>query len=119
VCAQAQPIKTSKSAPLATCGRQTAPLPNLRVSELFLVGRPTFRPDQLVKACSGNRNVKELLAASVGGHTLRLHDLRMILAWLSDVVSDGEHNADVMKKMDGSGKAGGGPRLKLTVAILL
>ena len=42
-------------------------------------------------------NVKERLAASGGGHTLRFRELGMILAWHRNGVSDGGHSADVMK----------------------
>ena len=92
-----------------------------------------FRPDQFVKPCSGNRKcqrafvsgtdfertVRKRLGASGGGHTLRFHDLGTILAWRRTGVSDGGHSAFVMKKDGQSGKGGGGPRLKLIVAIPL
>ena len=42
-------------------------------------------------------NVKERLAASGGGHTLRCCDLGMILTWRGNGVCDGGHSADVMK----------------------
>ena len=48
------------------------------------------------------RAVRKRLAASGGGHTLRCHDLGMILAWRRSGVSDGGHSADVMKKSQGS-----------------
>jgi hypothetical protein len=68
-----------------------------------------FCPDQFVKSRSGeSKNVKERLlisflcgedlTASGGGHTLRSHDLGMILAWHGNGVSDGEHSANVMKQ---------------------
>ena len=47
------------------------------------------------------RAVRKRLAASGGGHTLRCHDLGMILAWRRSGVSDGGHSADVMKKVRG------------------
>jgi len=69
-----------------------------------------FRPDQFVKPARGIENVKERLllraedlAASGGGHTLRCHDLGMILAWHRGGVCDGGHSADVMKGVDGVG----------------
>jgi hypothetical protein len=37
-------------------------------------------------------------AASGDGHTLRLHDLGMILAWQWNGGGDGGHSADVMNK---------------------
>jgi len=46
------------------------------------------------------------LATSGGGHTLRSHDLVMILAWHRNTVSYVGHSADVMKKMDGVGRSG-------------
>ena len=52
---------------------------------------------------------KSVLAASGGGHTLRFRDLGMILAWRRDVVSDGGHSADVMKKDGQSGEGGNSP----------
>jgi len=51
-----------------------------------------------------SKNVKERFATSGGAHTLRCHDLGMILAWHRDGVSDGGHSADVMKK-DGWSRA--------------
>jgi hypothetical protein len=41
---------------------------------------------------------KSTLAASEGGHTLRCHDLGVILARHWNAVSDGWHSADVMKE---------------------
>jgi hypothetical protein len=53
----------------------------------------------VVSGTDFERTVRKRLAASGGGHTLRFHDLGMILAWHGDVVSDGEHSAGVMKKV--------------------
>jgi len=41
--------------------------------------------------------VPAFLASSEGGHTLRSHDLEMILAGGGNGVSDGEHREDVRK----------------------
>jgi len=86
---------------------------------------PPFRPDEFVKPCSGNRkcqrafvsgtdlerSVRKRLAASGGGHTLRFHDLGMILAWHRNGVCDGAHSAFVMKKTgSGARVAEGGAR---------
>ena len=60
---------------------------------------PPFRPDQFVKPARGNLKMsKSVFATSGGGHTLRCHDLGMILAWHRNGASDGEHSADVMNK---------------------
>src|ERR1039458_4440530 len=102
-------------------------------STCFFLLDPRFVPIGLSSPARGNRKcqrafvsgadfertVRKRLAASGGGHTLRFHDLGMILAWHRDVVSDREHSAFVMKKDGQSGKGGGGPRLKLIVAIPL
>lgn len=41
---------------------------------------------------------RSVWAASEGGHTLRSHDLGMILASPGDCVCDGGYSADVMNK---------------------
>jgi len=53
------------------------------------------------------RSFREVVAlASGGGHTLRCRDLRKIVAWHRDGVSDGGHDGNVMKMMDGRAGVG-------------